>query len=91
MFQMLENIDNFKCVVAFVSEKTLPQAFSIVENVQQLKAIYMLFASFCFYLLLLLFASICFILLQFATICFFMLFLNFESFLSFREILYAPR
>jgi hypothetical protein len=66
-------------VVAFVSEKTLPQAFSIVENTQQLKAIYVLLASFCFNVL------------QFATICFFMLFLNFESFLSFREILYVPR
>jgi hypothetical protein len=57
---MLESIDNFKCVAAFVSEKALPQAFSIVENAQQLKAFYVLFASF---------ASICFNLLLFASLC----------------------
>jgi hypothetical protein len=68
-------------MAAFISEKTLPQAFSIVENAQQLEAIYVFFASICF----------CFFLLLFASFCYFMVFLNFESFLSFQEILYVPR
>jgi hypothetical protein len=40
-------------------KKSLPQAFSIVENTQQLEAIYVLFASICFCFYLLLFATLC--------------------------------